>query len=175
MDILQPPDSPTPSPLGTDIDYFMLPPVDGSEPAPVIASLLRATALSDRPEVRALLSFIVSPAWGEVWAGQDTVGETFFSSNRRFDTGSYSGDREPEDVDVRVRLHEEVRAALENGSLRDDASDAMPLEFSTWTNDYVPGPFWQGMIDWADQVKPIEEILADIQAARESYDAQLVE
>ena len=40
----------------------------------------------------------------------------------------------------------------------------MPLEFSTWTNEYVPGPFWQGMIDWADQTKPVEEILADIQA-----------
>ena len=48
----------------------------------------------------------------------------------------------------------------------------MPLEFSTWTDEYVPGPFWQGMIDWVDQVKPIEEILADIQTAREAADAE---
>ena len=45
-------------------------------------------------------------------------------------------------------------------------------QFSTWTNDYVPGPYWQGMLDWSDQVKPVVEILADIQAARESYDAE---
>jgi hypothetical protein len=35
----------------------------------------------------------------------------------------------------------------------------------------VPGPFWQGMLDWADGVKPIEEILTDIEAAREAFDA----
>lgn len=53
-----------------------------------------------------------------------------------------------------------------------EAGDLMPLEFSTWTDDYVPGPVWQGMIDWVDGVKPIEDILVDIQAAREAHDAQ---
>ena len=172
IDILQLPDSPTPSPVGVEIDYFNLPPVEGPGPAPFISGMLRATALSDRPEVRALISYIASPVWGEVWAGQDTIGETFISSNRRFDTGSYTGDREAADAAVRVRIHEDNRRALELGTWRSDASDLMPLEFSTWTNDYVPGPFWQGMIDWADQVKPVEEILADIQAAREEFDAQ---
>lgn len=105
-------------------------------------------------------------------AGVDSIGETFFSSNRRFDTSSYTGQRAQPNIDVRLRIHEDNRRGLDDGSWRIGASDLMPLDFSTWTNDYVAGPFWQGMIDWADRKKPIAEILADIQTARENYDAE---
>lgn len=43
----------------------------------------------------------------------------------------------------------------------------MTQEATAWTEDFRPGPFWQGIqIDWVDRVKPIDEILADIEAAR---------
>lgn len=172
IDILGPPEDPRSGKLGEDIDYFMLPPLIEGDPAPISAGVIRATTLSDRPEVRALMAYIASPEWGEVWAGVDSIGETFFSSNRRFDTSAYSGQRAQPNIDVRLRIHEENISGLADGSWRIGASDLMPLEFASWTNEYVPGPFWQGMVDWADQTKPIDEILADIQTARETFDAQ---
>lgn len=172
VDILGPPEDPRSGLLGEDVDYFMLPPLVAGDAAPVSAGVIRATALSDRPEVRALMTFIASPEWGEVWAGVDSIGETFFSSNRRFDPAAYSGQRTEPNIDVRIRIHEDNLSGIEDGTWRIGASDLMPLEFSTWTNEYVPGPFWQGMIDWVDQVNTIDEILADIQDAREAFDAQ---
>lgn len=70
-------------------------------------------------------------------------------------------------------IHDENRAAIDAGVWRADASDLMPLSFASWTDDYIPGPYWQGMLDWVDSVKPIEEILADIQVAREAEVADL--
>lgn len=131
----------------------------------------------DRPEVRAFMNFMASPEWGQVWAGsQSHQGDTFVSANRRFDTQSYfswadpdTGQlhvRHPDDFAARIRMHNAQLDALESGTWRYDASDAMPTTFGAWTEEFVPGPFWQGMLDWVDQVKPIEEILADIEAAR---------
>ncbi len=175
IDILGPPEDPRSGLLGENVDSFMLPPLVAGDPAPVHVGVLRATALTDRPEVRALMTFIASPRWGEVWAGVDSIGETFFSSNRRFDTAAYTGQRSQPNIDVRLRIHDDLMRALEAGTWRIGASDLMPLEFSTWTNDYVPGPYWQGMLDWVDRVKPIDEILADIQVARDAFDAQHAE
>ncbi len=69
--------------IGTDIDFFMLPPVDPSRPTPVEGSAGFVSAMVDRPEVRALMEFVASPQWGEDWAG-DPFGD-FISPNRRFD------------------------------------------------------------------------------------------
>ncbi|MFN3258911.1 MAG: extracellular solute-binding protein [Ilumatobacter sp.] len=172
VDILGPIDDPRSGELGVDIDYFMLPPLVDGGSANIGSGHIRATTLTDRPEVRAVMSYIASPRWGEVWAGTETFGETFISSNRRFDTSSYQGQRSDADFEVRVRIHEDNRRGLDDGSWRFGAANLMPLEFASWTNEYVPGPFWQGVIDWADQVKPIDKILADVQAAREDFDAQ---
>ncbi|MFW2380880.1 MAG: extracellular solute-binding protein [Acidimicrobiales bacterium] len=160
--------------VGEDVDFFMLPPVIGSAPAPVFGSGLIGTAMTDRPEIRALMHYIASPQWGEVWAGVER--DTFFSSNRRFDTASYAGIVGPEtgrteprdqgETEFRVAIHDVQRAALDADTWRYDASDLMPTTFGAWTEDFVPGPFWQGMVDWVDRVKPISEILADIDADR---------
>ena len=47
--------------IGTDIDYFMLPPIDPSAPSPLIGNPGFASALVDRPEVRAVMEFAASP------------------------------------------------------------------------------------------------------------------
>lgn len=167
--------------LGEDVDFFILPPLVEREPAPITGSGLMATAMADRPEVRELMRHIASPRWGEVWAGVSGPGDTFLSVNRRFDTSTYAGIVGPEtgrsrqrvqaDTDARGELHQLQRAAIEAGTWRYDASDLMPSTFAAWTEDFVPGPFWQGMLDWVDRAAPIEQILADIEAARPPPDS----
>ncbi len=160
---------------GQDVDFFMLPPVDGDGPAPVTGGGLIATAMTDRPEIRELMRFMASPEWGEIWASlSGEQGDTFLSANWNFDTAAYHGIQGPdtgltatrEDAEVLKRLHWVQIEALQNDTWRYDGSDLMPTTFAAWTADFDPGPFWQGMVDWVDQKKPIEEILADIEAAR---------
>lgn len=151
--------------LGVDVDVFALPQVDASRPAVVSGGGGLTAGLADRPEVRALLRFIASPSWGEVWAETD-ANDAFFSLNQRFDTSAYEGQREQSDFNVRQRIHEISRAAIEAGTWRYDLSDQMPAGFGVWTEDFKPGTIWQGMLDWVDQKKPIEEILIDIEAQR---------
>ena len=54
--------------LGSDIDFFMLPPIDPNQPTPAIGAATFASALVDTPEVRAFMEFVASPEWGERWA-----------------------------------------------------------------------------------------------------------
>ncbi len=51
--------------IGEDVDFFVLPPVDPDQPTPSIGGGLFASALVDRPEVRAFVEFMASPEWGE--------------------------------------------------------------------------------------------------------------
>ena len=55
---------------------------------------------------------------------------------------SYNGQRTQPNIDVRLRIHEANIAGIQDGSWRIGASDLMPLEFASWTNEYVPGPYW---------------------------------
>jgi ABC-type glycerol-3-phosphate transport system substrate-binding protein len=165
---------------GVDVDFFPLPPVDQSGPNYTVGGTGYMTALTDRPEVRALMQYIASKEWGRFWAGTaaDSDNDMFISPNRRFEEDAYRGiptqwgietfaydsDRDPADAAIRVRIHEFTRRALDADAWRNDASDAMPPEIGTWTSDFETGAFWQGMVDWVDSKKPIEEILADIDA-----------
>ena len=66
--------------IGTDIDFFMLPPIDPSRADPVIGTAGFVSALVDRPEVRAFMEFVASPEWGER-LGASTLSD-FISPNR---------------------------------------------------------------------------------------------
>ncbi|HWM19141.1 MAG TPA: ABC transporter substrate-binding protein, partial [Ilumatobacteraceae bacterium] len=150
--------------IGQDIDFFVLPPVDPDQPTPSIGGGLSASALVDRPEVRAFVEFMASPQWGEVWAGDADGG--FISANRRFDTTSYGDPAADPAAAVRFAMASAVRTALDAGVWRYDASDLMPTEIGGWTEGIGPGAFWQGLVDWVDGIRPIEEVLADIDAER---------
>ncbi len=167
--------SPTTGRLGEDVDCFVLPPVESDGVRVTTGSGDMAVALTDRPEVRAFMVYVASPSWGTAWARGN---ETFFSGNRRFDPAAYAVDRERSDAEVRLRIHHASRTALEAGTWRYSASDLMQPDIGKWTAGMVPGAFRQGMLDWVDQVKPIEEILADIESARraaaESGDGPMV-
>jgi hypothetical protein len=48
--------------------------------------------------------------------------------------------------------------------LRVDASDAMPADIGTQRDSLEPGAFWQGMLDWVDGTRSLEQVFADIDA-----------
>lgn len=155
--------------LGVDVGVFMLPPIEGGG---VTGTGTFAFGSTDRPEVRALMAYMASPAWGNQWAAR--VGfweEPFFSLNSRFDTNWYRDNnndsvRDFGDAQVRIDVHTATQAAAGAGTFRWDAWAQMPFDFSRWNENSERGPVLQGMIDWVDQKQPIEQILADIEAVR---------
>lgn len=176
--------------LGVDIDAFALPPVEAGDPHLTTGSGALVAAMSDRPEVRALIEYIASPTFGAAWAtiaaappiapamaragATSPEADIFISGNRRFDVAAY-GSVGPDDERVRVAFHELLRDAIDAGTFRYDMSDQTRSDFGTWTAELVPGAFWQGMLDWVDRTRPIDEILADLDAARAEIDARAAE
>ena len=155
--------------IGEDVDFFVLPPVDPNQPTPSIGGGLFASALVDRPEVRAFVEFMANPEWGELWAGDADSG--FVSANRRFDTAAYGDRAEDPAAAVRFAMASAVRTALDAGVWRYDASDLMPTEIGGWTDGIGPGAFWQGLIDWVDGVRTIDQVFSDIDAEWAALDA----
>ena len=150
--------------IGEDLDAFVLPPVDPGQPTPTTGGGLFVSALVDRPEVRAFMEFVASPEWGEVWAA-DADG-SFIAANRRFDFSTYGDGAEDPAAAVRTAMASMARTALAADLWRYDASDLMPTEIGGWTDGVGPGAFWQGMLDWVDGISTIDQVLADIDAAR---------
>jgi alpha-glucoside transport system substrate-binding protein len=148
--------------IGEDIDFFVLPPVDPNQPTPTTGGALFASALVDRPEVRAFVEFMASPEWGEVWATD--ADSSFISANRHFDTSTYGDSAQDPAAAVRIAMASATRIALAADAWRFDASDLMPPEIGGWTESSGPGAFWQGLIDWVDGVRPIDQVFTDIDA-----------
>jgi serine/threonine protein kinase/DNA-binding SARP family transcriptional activator/ABC-type glycerol-3-phosphate transport system substrate-binding protein len=148
--------------IGEDVDFFVLPPVDPVRPTPSIGGGLFASALVDRPEVRAFVQFMASPEWGEVWAADPDSG--FISANRRFDSSTYGDGAQDPAAAVRIAMASAARTALDAGAWRYDASDLMPPQIGGWTEGVGPGAFWQGMVDWVDGIRTIDQVFSDIDA-----------
>jgi alpha-glucoside transport system substrate-binding protein len=158
--------------IGTDVDFFVLPPIDPSQPAPVIGTASFVSALTDRPEVRALMEFIASPEWGsDSWA--DEPGTAFISPNQRFDLSNYGDVNSDPAVGVRRRLAQSTQWALHSDTFRMDASDLMPAEIGGLTVEGGVGAFFHGMVDWVDGTRTIERVLADIDSAWAALDNDL--
>ena len=148
--------------IGEDIDFFVLPPVDPGQPTPTTGGGGFASALVDRPEVRAFMEFIASPEWGEVWAS--AADGTFMPANRRFDMSAYGDAAEDPATAVRIAIASAVRAALAADVFRFDASDLMPTRIGGLPEGEEPGAFWQGMVDWVDRTRTIDQVFTDIDA-----------
>ena len=162
--------APAGSQLGTDLDFFVLPPVDADQPTPMIGTANFASAIVDRPEVRALMEFMASPQWGEAWARH---GPTVFTpANRRFDTSNFGDPALDPSAAVYSRLATAAVGALQSEAFRFDASDLMPPAIGAAALNEAPGAFWQGMIDWTAGKRTIEQVFADIDAAWAELRAQ---
>jgi len=115
----------------------------------VIGGASMVAALSDRPEVRELMRFLASPAFGtNEWF---TSPHGSFSANRSFDPARYDAAWRDEGA--------AVREALANDTFRFDASDLMPPPIGN-------GAFWAAMIRYLERADlPLDEILAGLDAA----------
>ncbi len=122
--------------IGEDIDFFVLPPVDPDQPTPTTGGALFASALVDRPEVRALMEFTASPEWGSAWATNPDG--SFISANRRFDMSAYGDAAVDPAAAVRLAMASAAQTALSTGVWRYDASDLMPAEIGGWTEGIGP-------------------------------------
>jgi ABC-type glycerol-3-phosphate transport system substrate-binding protein len=152
--------------LGVDLDYFFLPPIEGDDPPLMVVEPRYVSGLVDRPEVRALLYFMSRRSWGEEWA-ESLVGSAFIPAHRDFRVETVGLLNDPDDpaIAVRRRMMTEVRDAFEAGTIRLDQANKMPLAIGAWNERVEPGAFWQGILDWVDGRKTIEEVFADIDAA----------
>jgi ABC-type glycerol-3-phosphate transport system substrate-binding protein/tRNA A-37 threonylcarbamoyl transferase component Bud32 len=148
--------------IGTDVDFFVLPPVDPSQPTPAIGTATFVSALADRPEVREFIDFVASPEWGARWAA--SAADAFFSPNQRFDLSNYGDVSQDPGADVRKRVGAATQSALQSSAFRIDASDLMPAKIGGYTEAAGPGAFYQGMIDWVDGTRTIEQVFDDIDA-----------
>jgi alpha-glucoside transport system substrate-binding protein len=130
--------------VGESTDFFPFPSVGPSRQAVVGAGEM----FSDRPEVRALVRYLLSPAYGATLPDESIH---FISANQRFDLATY---------DPFTRHEAEViNAALANDAFRFDASDLMPLE--------VGGElFWDAMMRYAEEgPESLDAILAELDGA----------
>ena len=94
--------------LGTDADYFRLPPVENGVTATPLLGGFVAAALSDRPEVRELIRFIASKRWGSV--GPSVLDDAFIPPHREMAvTGCVSEAASLEANTVRVRRRHDSR------------------------------------------------------------------
>ena len=150
--------------IGQDVDFFPVPPLEAGATPPVIGSLFSTYGLVDRPEVRLFLEYVADPQWGGIWASEP--GNGFISLNQRFDAGVFTATADDPSAEVRGRLFTQTREALAAGSFRLDASDSMPPEIGGWFDDPpAQSAFYAGMLDWVDGVRPIDQVLTDIDAA----------
>jgi DNA-binding SARP family transcriptional activator/class 3 adenylate cyclase/ABC-type glycerol-3-phosphate transport system substrate-binding protein len=132
--------------VGTETDVFPFPLVRG-EDATLIGSGDMITAFSDRPEVREVVRFLLSPGYGSEMV---ETGE-FLSPNRHFDAGHYPP--------FMRRRAEALRAALASDSFRFDASDLMPPP----VGDRV---FFEAMMTYlAEGPGGLDRILTELDAA----------
>jgi alpha-glucoside transport system substrate-binding protein len=155
--------------LGTDVDFFVLPPVDPGKPTPSAGAGALMTAQMDRPEIRAFLEYVALPQWGELWANDPT--STFLSPNLQFDTSMYALDGTEADQALGRAMGTAVRDALAADAWRFDASDLMPREIGAATRE-GPGAFWRGMVDYVDGVRTLDQVLSDIEAAWVALEAE---
>ena len=139
---------PTWGSLGTETDVFPFPVLTERHRDVLLGGGDMMAAFADRPEVREVLEFVLSPEFGTAWAGRGTE---FMSPNRRFGPENYPPFWRP--------TVEALRAALAADTFRFDASDLMPPEIGQQ-------PFWNAMITYLDEgPESLDRILAELDAA----------
>jgi alpha-glucoside transport system substrate-binding protein len=134
--------------LGTDVDTFTFPEIDGTQGALIAGEL--AVVFNDRPEVREFVEiFTDQPAQ---CAGGDFEEVQRISPNVNVTGECYADPLVAQMADATVE-------ALQAGTARFDASDLMPSAVGA-------GSFWTGMNEWM-RGTDIEQVLSNIQASWE--------
>ncbi|MBY5163273.1 extracellular solute-binding protein [Salsipaludibacter albus] len=133
---------------GSDVASFAVPPLGEEATRRVLTGGDYFVALSDRPEVRAVLEFVMGPEWSNARLAD---GRFHLSPHRDVDTSLYADEARP--------VAEALRAAVADGNgVRFDGSDLMPAA--------VNDAFWDGMVTFVgDGPDNLDEVLAGIDAA----------
>jgi serine/threonine protein kinase/ABC-type glycerol-3-phosphate transport system substrate-binding protein len=133
--------------LGNETTIFPFPIFGGRQRAVLGAGDMLA-AFADRPEVREVVRFLISPEFGAAMAAHSFG---YLSPNRRVDPDIYSP--------FWRKQAELIQDALTIDSFRFDASDLMPVEIGQ-------GAFWEGMLTYLDEGPgSVDRILEDIEAS----------
>jgi alpha-glucoside transport system substrate-binding protein len=145
-------------PEGTDISEngeayaFPLPPVDASQPSPVLIGGEFVAAFTDRPEVQAFQAFLSSPEWSnaKAKAGTDLGQSGWISANTGLDANNLSNPIDKLSVQV---LQDEANV------FRFDGSDLMPAavgsaSFWTGATNYITGQSEQEVLTFIEQSWP---------------------
>ncbi len=113
---------------GEDSSFFYFPPIDEEFGSPVLGAGDQFVMFDDRPEVRATLEFLATPAGAQGWIESP---QAFLSPNKSV----------PVDWYTTYPTTELAPLVAEASTFGFDASDLMPAEVGT-------GTFWTGMLDW---------------------------
>ena len=134
--------------IGKRTQAFRFPVADPRSRDTLLGAGTIVTALSDRPEVREAMRFLLSPAFGEELA---TSGAGMLSANRRFDRSNYDP--------FWARQAELLDRALAADAFRFDGSDLMPPPIGN-------GMFWDAMNRYLQEgPESLDAILAELEAA----------
>ena len=134
--------------VGTTTDAFPFPSLDPANRDVLLGGMSTALVFADRPEVRAVVKFMATPAFGQKWY---TAGLGTFSANNRFDVSTYD---QPWRSQARL-----LRSALASDTFRLDGGDLMPPEVGMST-------FWGAMIRYLQEgPDSLDATLADLEAA----------
>ncbi len=135
------------SAAGTSTNFFPFPSI-GPDRNALIGGGSIMSVFSDRPEVREVVRYLLSPGYGTTLIGGSIH---FISANQRFDASRYSPFERNE--------AELVNAALATDTFRFDASDLMPPEIGSKL-------FWDAMMRYAREgPESLDDILAELDAA----------
>ena len=130
------------------------PPVDPAYTASMEGGGDVAVAMSDRPEVRAVIRGLASPEWGRIWA---PTANNFLPAHVGFDLEIY-GDP------LRASIAAFVSQANDAGLWRFDASDQMPT-------DIAFGPLHEALTRYvSDPTVSAKEALAEVEQAWTQYE-----
>lgn len=130
--------------LGTDADFFYLPPIASANLGkPVLGAGTLAMITRDSPAARAFIDFLKLPLAHELWMAQSG----FLTPLKTVNVDAYANDT----------LKKEGQILTEATTFRFDGSDLMPGKIGA-------GAFWTGMVDLVGGKSP-QEVGAEIQKA----------
>jgi alpha-glucoside transport system substrate-binding protein len=118
-----------PAAVGVGYDFFVLPPLEAGDPAPLFGDVELLAATADRPEVRELVRRMLDPEDGPAWASSG--GYPFLPAHpgaigEQCEVSGGGVDRRTNEV--WADLCAATTAAVAAGEFRLDASDLMPSE-----------------------------------------------
>lgn len=144
--------------FGEDLDSFntfKFPAVNDAYEDAVLGGGTYVAATNDGEDVAEFVRFMLKPKFGEA-AIADRSG--WILPNLNFDNKNYTDS-------MTKSWAKDVRAAINAGQYRFDASDLMPPEVGLGSEEDGPGAFWQAVQDIVNGDRTVPQALQDIENA----------